>query len=65
MSKRHHVVISTLEGNLSKGMRQFMENMPSDLLQVDWLLSYFSLQHKLTRSTYVNFIGEGIGLASI
>jgi hypothetical protein len=64
MINRYHVVISTLEGNLSKGMRQFMENMPSDSLQVDWILSHFSLQHKLTRSTYVNFIGEGIGLSS-
>jgi putative transposase len=34
-------------------------------LEVDWILSHFSLQRKRARKKYINFVREGIGLESI
>lgn len=34
-------------------------------LEVDWILSHFSLQRKRARAKYVNFVREGIGLSPI
>ena len=40
-------------------------NAPPEWLEIDWILSHFSLQRKRARAKYVNFVREGIGLAPI
>ncbi|MCZ6578558.1 MAG: transposase [Gammaproteobacteria bacterium] len=38
---------------------------PPDWLEVDWLLSQFSLQRNRARSRYIDFVREGIGLPPV
>jgi putative transposase len=40
-------------------------NPPPDWLEVDWVLSHFSVQRKRAKEKYINFVREGIGLAPI
>lgn len=53
------------EWSWSSYLSMIGESAPPGWLEVDWILSHFSLQRKRARAKYVNFIREGIGLAPI
>jgi hypothetical protein len=36
-----------------------------DWLEINWILSHFGFQRKRARANYVNFVREGVGLATV
>jgi REP element-mobilizing transposase RayT len=56
MTNHYHLVAETLEGNLSRGMRQ--------LLETDWLLSQFGPDRRQAVRAYGQFVRDGVGAGS-
>jgi putative transposase len=62
---RAHMVKDMGEWAWSSYLSTLGVDPPPEWLEVDWILSHFSLQRKRARAKYINFVREGTGLAPI
>ena len=69
-----YVVLNPVRAHMIKNMDDWVwssylsmtgDNAPPDWLEVDWILSQFSVQRNRAEEKYIIFVREGVGLAPI